>query len=119
MTNRISLLAFSTGIVLAGAAIAGEFDGVYRQNENAECSLVGVDGGALEIRDGVFYGVENECRMTDPVNVVNMDAMLYTMQCSGEGTQWSERAMVMNTSDKDGIFMIWDGFAFQYDKCPG
>jgi hypothetical protein len=97
--------------------MAGPFDGVYKQIANAECALVGVDGGALEIKDAIFYGVNVECRMTDPVDVVDMDATLYTMQCSGDGTVWTERAMVMDTAAKDGIIMVWNGYAFVYERC--
>jgi len=98
-------------------ATASPYDGIYRQNANAECALVGADGGSLEIREGIFYGVEVECRMTRPVSVVNMDATLYTMQCSGEGQSWSERAMLMQDAEDDGIIMIWDGYAFRYSRC--
>lgn len=99
-------------------ATATPFDGLYRQTANAECALVGVEGGALLIEDGIFYGVDVECRMTRPVNVVDMDATLYTMQCSGEDQIWSERAMLMNDGESDGIVMIWDGYAFRYSRCP-
>lgn len=103
--------------VAPGLAAASPYDGIYRQNANAECALVGADGGSLEIREGIFYGVEVECRMTRPVSVVNMDATLYTMQCSGEGQSWSERAMLMQDAEDDGIIMIWDGYAFRYSRC--
>jgi hypothetical protein len=99
-------------------ASANPFDGVYKQTANAECALVGTDGGALEIKDGIFYGVESECRMTRPVNVVDMEATLYTMQCTGEGSVWTERAMLMKPAeDPDGLIMIWDGYAFVYEAC--
>ena len=99
-------------------AVATPYDGTYRQNANSECLLVGVDGGALRIDDGIFYGVEMECRMTRPVTVVSMDATLYTMVCSGEDQIWTERAMVMNDAEADGgIIMIWDGYAFRYSRC--
>ena len=104
--------------VLPTFTAASPYDGIYRQNANAECALVGADGGSLEIREGIFYGVEVECRMSRPVNVVNMDATLYTMQCSGDGQSWSERAMLMNSAEDDGIIMIWDGYAFVYSRCP-
>lgn len=110
-------LAFLAGLWPA-LAFAGPFDGVYRQVANAECALVGVDGGAIEIRGGLFYGVEMECRMTRPIDVVNMDATLYTMQCSGDAASWTERAMLMNSAEDEGIFMIWNGYAFRYDRCP-
>ena len=99
-------------------AAATPFDGVYRQTANSECALVGVDGGSLRIEDGIFYGVGLECRMTRPVNVVDMDATLYTMSCSDEDQIWTERAMVMNDGESDGIIMIWDGYAFRYSRCP-
>jgi hypothetical protein len=103
--------------ILPAMAFAGPFDGVYKQAANAECALVGADGGALEIKDGIFYGVDVECRMTRPVNVVDMDATLYTMQCSGDDTVWTERAMLMDDKDTDGIIMVWNGYAFRYDRC--
>ena len=109
--------------VLPAALWATPYDGVYKQAANAECALVGVDGGAIEVRDGIFYGVEAECRMTRPVDVLEMDATLYTMQCSGEDQVWTERAMLMKpaadpeTGEKSGLIMIWDGFAFVYEGC--
>ena len=115
MIRRALALAFA---ILPGVALAGPYDGVYKQTANAECSLVGVDGGAIEIREGIFYGVEVSCRMTRPVIVVDMDATLFTMQCSGEDQVWSERAMVMKTAEDDGLIMLWNGYAFVYDSCP-
>ena len=74
MMARLKLAAV---LALAPAiALASPYDGTYRQNANAECALVGADGGSLKIEDGIFYGVEMECRMTRPVTVVNMDATL-------------------------------------------
>jgi len=108
-------LALTLAPVIAAAT---PFDGVYRQNANAECALVGVDGGSLKIEDGIFYGVDLECLMTRPVNVVDMDATLYTMTCSGEDQIWTERAMLMNDAESDGIIMVWDGYAFVYSRCP-
>ncbi len=98
-------------------ASAGPFDGVYKQAANADCANVGVDGGSLRIDKGIFYGVELECRMTRPVDVIDMDATLYTMQCVGEDQIWAERAMVMNNAAGNGIIMVWDGYAFAYDRC--
>jgi hypothetical protein len=111
-----------TGLVLAAVlaplAAASPYDGTYRQASNAECSLVGVDGGAIRVAGGIFYGVEMECRMTSPVNVVDMDATLYTLQCSGEDSQWAERVMMMQAAEDGGLIMVWNGYAFRYDRCP-
>lgn len=111
-------LALSIGLAaLPLTALAGPYDGVYRQAANADCGLVGVDGGALKIEGGIFYGVEMQCRMSRPVDVVNMDATLYTMDCSGEGQSWTERAMLLNAAE-GGIYMIWNGYVFRYLRCP-
>ena len=116
MRNPItSVFAF---FLVPALAAATPYDGTYRQSANSECLLVGADGGALKIDDGIFYGVEMECRMTRPVTVVSMDATLYTMRCSGNDQIWTERAMVMNDAEVEGgIIMVSDGYAFRYTRC--
>lgn len=109
---------FAALLAVPAGALANPYDGTYRQTANADCAIVGVEGAAVKIEAGIFYGVGMECRMTRPVNVVNMDATLYTMVCSGEDQSWTERAMLMNAAERDGIIMLWDGYAFAYDRCP-
>ena len=113
-------MKLALALTLAPAlAMATPYDGTYRQTANAECALIGVDGGALKIEDGIFYGVEMECRMTRPVSVVNMDATLYTLRCSGNDQIWTERTMLMNDAEVEGgIIMLWEGYAFRYSRCP-
>ena len=116
--KRIGLRGVVILSCAATAVSAGPYDGIYKQAANAECALVGVDGGSVRIADGIFYGVEVQCRMDNPVNVLEMDALLYTMNCSDDDTQFSERAMLMNKAEGNGIIMVWDGYAFVYDRCP-
>ena len=116
---RRGALAAALAALAATSAAAGPYDGTYRQNANAECGLVGADGAALRIAGGIFYGVEMQCRMSRPVDVVDMDATLYTMDCSGAGQQWTERAMIMKAAGEAGdIIMVWNGYAFKYSRCP-
>ncbi|MFV2033589.1 MAG: hypothetical protein ACC631_00510 [Halocynthiibacter sp.] len=103
-------------IFWSGAALAGQFDGVYRQRAGADCTKIGEDGGALKIADNVFYGVQSQCTMTRPVNVRGMNAVLFDMQCSSEGINWFERALFMTAADT-GLIMVWNGYAFKYDRC--
>jgi hypothetical protein len=93
--------------LLAGPATAQDlpWDGTYRLSEGADCERVGEEGGALRIEDGVLTGVESICRMTDPVDVLDLDATL-------------ERAMLMEAAEGDGIFILWRGYAFRYERCP-
>ena len=119
---KTNLRILCLGVCVFPAILAASpYDGVYKQTANAECSLVGVDGGALKIEDNIFYGVEVECRMTSPVDVTDMDATLYEMQCSGEGETWTERALMMPDAEDTGLYMVWKGYAFRYDRCddPG
>jgi hypothetical protein len=106
------------GVVALPAMLAANpYDGVYKQTANAECALVGVDGGAVKIEDNIFYGVEVECRMTNPVDISDMEATLFEMQCSGDSETWTERAMLMPDAEDTGLYMIWSGYAFRYDRC--
>ncbi|MBE0412341.1 MAG: hypothetical protein IBX59_01770 [Yoonia sp.] len=116
MPYRKFLSVFSI-MALPVAGVAGPYDGVFKQTANAECALVGVDGGSLKIDDNIFTGVEVQCHMTRPVDINDMDATIYTMECVGEGQTWTERAVLMNDAEKTGIYMIWDGYVFRYDRC--
>ena len=104
-------------LLTPGHVLAGPYDGVYKQTANAECALVGADGGSLRIAESIFYGVEMQCRMTNPVDITDMDATIYTMECSGEGQTWTERAIMMIDAQDPGLYMIWNGYAFRYDRC--
>ncbi|WP_017927622.1 hypothetical protein [Limimaricola hongkongensis] len=116
ITNRLTL-AVATGALSAGAAMATPYDGTYRPSADSDCSRVGVEGGALRIEDGLFEGIASECRMTRPVDVVDMDATLYTMECSAGETRWTERALLMQAAGDDGLIMLWNGYAFRYARC--
>ncbi len=113
---RPLILAFLLGAAAPLGALP--WDGTYRLSAEADCGKVGEEGGALRIAEGVLTGVDSSCRMTEPVDVLDLDATLYTMQCAGEGTQWTERAMLMQPAEGDGIFLLWRGYAFRYERCP-
>jgi hypothetical protein len=109
-------LAVALGV--PGGAHAADMDGRYMLTREADCSDLSASEGLLRIEDGVFYGAESECRMTNGLDVRGMDAMLYDMVCTGEGLTWQERAMVMRGAD-GGLILVWDGYAFAYPACPG
>lgn len=106
--------------VLALPAAADPFDGLYRPDEpwaeGWDCQSVGSDGGALAVRDGVFYGVESACQLTNPVEVNGMSAVLYDAQCNGEGESYAKRMMLMRVPE--GLAVIEDGFVNVLRACP-
>jgi hypothetical protein len=112
-TARLGVILALVGV----PAAAVDIDGLYKLSHDADCSTLGAQTGVLKIENRIFYGAEGQCRMTNPVNVRDMDAQLFDMSCSGEGTKWVERAMVMPAVD-GGLILVWNGYAFQYERCP-
>lgn len=112
-----ALLCFILSFAAANAA--GPFDGTYRPNYDFavswNCTDLGMDGGALAIRDHELIGVENLCRLTEPVRVNGMNAILYNGICAGEGYEYSERIMLMKNDH--GVYVIRDGFALDLIHC--
>jgi hypothetical protein len=102
----------------AAPVFALPWDGTYRLSPEADCARVGQEGGALRIAEGALHGVEATCEMTAPVDIVDMEATIYTMDCAGEGERWTERAILMEAAEGDAIFVIWNGYAFRYERCP-
>lgn len=110
----------ATLVLLAGPALAGPYDGLYRPDypeyEDWDCTSVGSDGGALAIQGDIFYRLENQCRLTNPTAVSGMDAELYDVECLGEGTEFSYRLMILRLPE--GVALIQDGNVFNLKSCP-
>jgi hypothetical protein len=104
-------------IAFAAPAMANPFDGLYKPSPTTDCTVEGGDGGALRVKENVFHGIESQCRMTRPVNVRDMDGVLYDMICTGEGEEWTSRALFLRAAD-GGLILAWNGYAFKYDRCP-
>jgi hypothetical protein len=99
------------------AMLAGPFDGLYRPDglDGWDCQSVGQDGGALSVQDDTFHGVENLCRLTNPVPVTGMDAILYDADCAGEGETYRYRMMLMRLPE--GLAVIEDGYVNVLKRC--
>ena len=110
----VTLLAAATPV------LATPYDGVFRPNyawaEGWDCQSIGMDGGAVAIQGDQLLGVENSCTLTDPVEVRGMEATLYDAECSGEGTTYTERLMLMSSGD-GGVVVIRNGWASEWARC--
>lgn len=114
--RRLASLALA---VVAAPALAGPYDGLYRPDHPAaegwDCTSVGMDGGALAIRDGRFEGLENACDLTNPVQVRGMQATLFDAVCMGEGMRDEYRMMLLKTDI--GVTVISQGYANALRRC--
>ena len=133
MTCRLAALSLVGAILVPAAASAQglPWDGTYRVGPDGDCSRVGEDGGSLRIGGGRLVGAGANCTMTLPVDVLDMDATLYTMECEtapsrddggGPGSDlpqsWTARALFMNAAEGDALILVWDGYAFRHERCP-
>jgi hypothetical protein len=108
-------------LLALAASPAFAFDGLYRPDqpwaEGWDCQTVGMDGGALAVRDGTFYGVENTCELTNPTAIRGMDGVLYDAVCTGEGMTETFRIMLMQV--ENGLAVIRDGSVSMLRRCDG
>lgn len=116
--RRFVIGAVSLCSLMAHAGHAVDLDGTYLLSVDGDCRRIGEDGGALQINANTFTGVESSCKMLNPVNVRDMDAQLFDMTCTspGDDTTWIERAMMMRSAT-GGLILVWNGYAFQYERC--
>ena len=110
------VLFFIVFVLISGVSFAGEFDGKYRLNKSWNCADVGSDGGAIMIDKGMFHGVESSCKMKKPTKVRDLDATLYDIECSGEGTTWTNRMMIMRKNG--GVFILQKDSVGEWQRCP-
>ena len=121
MTARPMICALFVALIAASGvqAQALRLDGLYKPRgpefAGWDCTSVGADGGAIEIRNLELQGVESFCRMTNPVRVTGMDALLFDMECAGEGAEWDERAMFLAADF--GLYYIENGFVAEWERC--
>lgn len=110
---------FVIAVLLPSLGFATPYDGIYRPNydfaDSWDCRSVGQDGGALAIEADRLLGVENTCQLTAPVEVRDMNAVLYDAQCAGEGESYSERLMLM--AHDFGVYVIRDGIVLDWIRC--
>ncbi|MFN7002383.1 MAG: hypothetical protein ACK4NW_02995 [Roseinatronobacter sp.] len=113
----ISAIVFAAG---AAQADTTRYDGTYAIDPLARDCVVGqgdVPGAAFRIENGRFFGVESVCRLANPTNIRDMEAaMLFDLQCSGEGTEWSDRILLMKLDD-GSLLRVVNGLAFTNPLC--
>lgn len=128
LARKVKLMRYAAGLFgammaagVAAPAVADmtRFDGTYRLfNDGAPC-VVGegdVAGAAFRIEKGRLFGIESTCTLANPTNIRDMDAMLFDLQCVGEGLNWSDRIFLMKMDDGSLLYVV-DKSAFTYAPC--
>ncbi|WP_156801016.1 hypothetical protein [Oceaniovalibus guishaninsula] len=106
--------ALAAGLAAQAVWADSPFDGLWRAAPTSDCGAVGQPGGAIRIEGDKLSGAGTTCRMTAPVDVRGMEAVLYDMICEGGGG--TGRAFFA-TADDGGLILVWDGLAFKYTSC--
>lgn len=92
---------------------AQAFDGNY---QSAICTT-GVSDSRMSIRGSEIAFWESSCALTNPVDVRDMNgAVLFDLQCSGEGMTWTDRVMLMPIAE-GGVMVVRAGSAIAYQRC--
>ncbi|MCX7558142.1 hypothetical protein OS190_01085 [Sulfitobacter sp. F26204] len=108
---RASAIVLMATLAMTNVSHAQGLDGLYKPDaewaDAWDCKSVGMDGGAMAIQDGVFFGIESECRMLNPTKVRDMDATLFDLHCSNESEISQMRIMILDTPE--GIVTVRDG----------
>ena len=114
---RGALALFATLVPLASPA--GPFDGLYRPNydwaESWDCQSAGVEGGALAISDDTYIAPGAECRLTAPIEVRDMNAVLYDISCASPDGDATDRVMILGHDF--GVYVIADGLVLDWIRC--
>jgi len=113
------LAVFALAALAPALCLATPYDGLYRPNYDVaaawDCERIGVDGGALAIEDDKLMGVETTCTLSDPVEVRDMDGVLYDASCSSEGEAYGQRIMLL--AHEFGVYVIRDGVVLDWLRC--
>lgn len=119
-------LIITAAPVAAQTSATGEgtnYDGLYRPagqylaGWSCDAASIGMDGGALAIRDRYFEGVENRCELTTP-RPTGDGATAFTALCSAEGEITEEQITLARTLD--GILVGRGEFTVEWTICdPG
>jgi len=97
---------------------AHEFDGDWTFGDPSAC-VIGhgdVANFAFRISNATLEGVESSCVMENPVAVRGMSAVLFDMNCQGEGETWTNRALFMHDFEGRLIYLS-DGIARTLTRC--
>lgn len=105
-------------LLICGAvpAAAQVFTGRYLPVDAPISEFTQPSDRALEVRETELQYWESTCQLLDGQLLPGLDgAVLYQLQCTGEGETWSDAAILMPTDA--GMYTIRSGFVLEYRRC--
>ncbi len=107
-------------VLCASGAGAGPFDGRYIPRGQGgsywNCVYNGQEAGAIWIEDDWYHPIEDPlCRLTNPVQVRDMPAVLYDLVCDAGNEEANERVMFVR--QPWGMFEIRAGRMIDWERC--
>ncbi len=122
--QRLKLIVGATiGLLVSSiSANATPFDGLFRPDypfaDSWSCNeeFIGMDGGAVAVRDNKLYGVESICQLSNPQPVEGKNAIRYLSTCSAEGSEYSEDVVISRTDN--GISVTRGENVAYWKSCP-
>ena len=116
-----ALISATSLALTVTVATAGPFDGNYYDRENGAnedyCATTTPEGGTAKIEANQVFFYETFCRLSNPVNVRGMDAILYDAEGGGEGPLSEKRIMLMRPRDGDGIIVLTETYVYDWVNC--
>lgn len=89
--NRQSEVSSDASGEAAGAqGLLARLQGRYIPFPTWDCNVLGGEGGAMQIKGDVFYGVESACQLKNGRPVGTHGAGLFDVTCEGEGETWED-----------------------------
>jgi hypothetical protein len=100
-------------MVLCASPVAA-FDGRYGE----ACDVVQGEDVPIVVAGDTITFYKLRCGITNTVAVRDMGgAVLFDMQCTGEGEAWTERAF-LQPAEGGGLILVWQGWARVLPRCP-
>lgn len=84
--------------------------------EGGNCDAPRSEGGALHVTATELWGTETHCQLTNPVNIRDLDGILFDLECMGEGDYFTERMLFL--AENDGRLTRHSrGYTNTYERC--
>ena len=96
---RSAFIAVTFYTALAGSALAQPFyvgDWAY---PGGSCIFDHSASGPIRFSETTFWGIEAKCDLTNPVEIRDMNGILFDLVCWGEGMQYTERMVLLHEYD--------------------